>query len=245
MTGTSAALVVIDVQKGFDDLVWGPRNNPAAEDNIAALLARCARRRETDGRRRPRLDRARLPAPPNRPGNELAALLDGFEPDLVFGKTVNSAFHGEVDLHGWLADRGIGAVVLAGIQTNMCVETTARVGWQPRSRRHRGHRRHLHVRSRRSRRSGAHRRRAQRGDRDEPARRRLREDPNHPGHPGRSLTRRGETKQRPPAISGRGEARSTAGSGARGEMPVLSCWGACRGWRPSCGARASCVRSCP
>ena len=45
----------------------------------------------------------------------------------MFGKKVNSAFHGEVDLHAWLTERGISRLVLAGIQTNMCVETTARV----------------------------------------------------------------------------------------------------------------------
>ena len=34
------ALMVVDVQQGFDDAAyWGPRNNPACEDNIAALIA--------------------------------------------------------------------------------------------------------------------------------------------------------------------------------------------------------------
>uniref|UniRef100_UPI002FDBC79C isochorismatase family protein n=1 Tax=Streptomyces sp. IBSBF 2806 TaxID=2903529 RepID=UPI002FDBC79C len=35
----NAALVVVDVQKGFEELeYWGARNNPAADDNIAALI---------------------------------------------------------------------------------------------------------------------------------------------------------------------------------------------------------------
>jgi len=36
-----AALLVVDVQRGLDDVDhWGARNNPACEDNIAALIAR-------------------------------------------------------------------------------------------------------------------------------------------------------------------------------------------------------------
>ena len=35
------ALLVVDVQRGFDDAAhWGPRNNPDCERNVAALLAR-------------------------------------------------------------------------------------------------------------------------------------------------------------------------------------------------------------
>jgi nicotinamidase-related amidase len=68
------------------------------------------------------------PLAPGSAGNSFAAVLGAAEPALVFGKSVNSAFHGEIDLHAWLQGRGIEAIVLAGIQTNMCVETTARVG---------------------------------------------------------------------------------------------------------------------
>ncbi|MDK1027617.1 MAG: cysteine hydrolase, partial [Actinomycetota bacterium] len=34
----STALIVVDVQKGFDDVsYWGPRNNPDCESNIGLL----------------------------------------------------------------------------------------------------------------------------------------------------------------------------------------------------------------
>lgn len=119
------ALIVIDVQRGFADPYWGPRSNPAFEDNLAALLA------HHDGpvvlvrhdSREPG-----SPLAPGTPGNAFAPVLDGVLPDLLVTKHVNSAFHGDPDLAGWLRGRGIGRIVLAGIQTNMCVETTARVG---------------------------------------------------------------------------------------------------------------------
>jgi nicotinamidase-related amidase len=119
------ALIVIDVQRGFADPSWGPRSNPAFEDTLAALLA------HHDGpvvlvrhdSRKPG-----SPLAPGGPGNAFAPVLDGVRPDLLVVKHVNSAFHGDPDLAGWLRGRGIGRIVLAGIQTNMCVETTARVG---------------------------------------------------------------------------------------------------------------------
>ncbi len=49
------------------------------------------------------------------------------EPALLVTKNVNSAFYGDPDLHGWLGERGISELVICGIQTNMCVETTARM----------------------------------------------------------------------------------------------------------------------
>ncbi|MEU4803702.1 cysteine hydrolase family protein [Actinosynnema sp. NPDC023587] len=121
---TTTALILIDVQRGFDEPVWGTRNNPDAEANIAALV---------DAWTGPLVLVRHNSAPgyslsPGQDGNLFKPELDAAVPDLVFGKKVNSAFHGEIDLHAWLTNRGITDIVLAGIQTNMCVETTARVG---------------------------------------------------------------------------------------------------------------------
>ena len=38
MLPTNATLIVVDVQQGFLDSSWGPRNNPDAETNIACLI---------------------------------------------------------------------------------------------------------------------------------------------------------------------------------------------------------------
>ncbi|MFG2484433.1 cysteine hydrolase family protein [Streptomyces virginiae] len=125
----NSALLVIDVQKGFDEeSFWGPRNNPAAEDNIAALMDAW----QTAGRPVVLVRHASV-----QPGSVLAADHPGYafkdlvekrsEGVLVVTKTVNSAFYGTPDLADWLTAQGIGQLVLVGIQTNMCVETTARM----------------------------------------------------------------------------------------------------------------------
>ncbi|WP_442784966.1 isochorismatase family protein [Arthrobacter sp. MP_M4] len=49
-------------------------------------------------------------------------------PDLLVRKNVNSSFHGTPDLHAWLQENDIRELVVCGITTNHCCETTARVG---------------------------------------------------------------------------------------------------------------------
>jgi nicotinamidase-related amidase len=123
----SYALVVVDVQAGFDDPWWGQRNNPDCDDNIARLV------REWSRLRRPlvyvRHDSASMVSPlhPSSPGNQLKPYLNN-EPDLLVTKHVNSAFHGTPDLHAWLQSRRFPGIVVCGITTNHCCETTARVG---------------------------------------------------------------------------------------------------------------------
>ena len=120
------ALLVVDVQKGFADPMWGERNNPAAEDNIAALIeAWRARGQPVVFVRHDGIEPG-SPFTPGEPGNDLDEMLTG-EPDLFVTKNVNSAFHGAPDLAEWLREEGIGRVAVCGIQTNMCCETTARV----------------------------------------------------------------------------------------------------------------------
>ena len=121
------ALVVVDAQAGFDDPWWGRRNNPGCDDNIARLV-------EEWGRRRRRLVYVRhdstapdSPLHPDNPGNQLKPYLRS-EPSLVVTKQVNSAFHGTPDLHAWLRSAHVTGIVVCGITTNHCCETTARVG---------------------------------------------------------------------------------------------------------------------
>jgi nicotinamidase-related amidase len=121
-----AALISIDVQQGFDDPSWGPRNNPHMEAHGRQLL--------TAWRRAGRplvIVRNDSPSPtsPLRPGQPGNALKPGFEPlagEPLLIKTVNSAFIG-TDLEARLHEAGVRQVVLFGIATDMCVSTTARM----------------------------------------------------------------------------------------------------------------------
>jgi nicotinamidase-related amidase len=124
---SSTALIVVDLQRGFDDPAFGHRNNPAAEGNVARLIEVWRERRQPivfvqhDSRGEA------SPLNPAHPGHELKPEVTG-SPDLLVHKSVHSAFHGQPDLDGWLRSRGVKGIVVTGVQTNYCCETTARVG---------------------------------------------------------------------------------------------------------------------
>jgi nicotinamidase-related amidase len=123
--GGQRALVVVDVQRGFEDPALGPRDNPQAEENVARLIE--AWRERGDPIVFVQHDWQGGPLERGTPGFELKDAVTG-EPDLRIVKDVHSSFHGDVDLDAWLRERGIGAIAVCGIQTNFCCETTARIG---------------------------------------------------------------------------------------------------------------------
>ena len=128
MLPPNAALLVVDAQAGFDDPWWGPRNNPACDDHIATLVeAFSSTARPVVYVRHESLDPA-SPLHRDQPGHALKPYLERHTPALVVTKQVNSSFHGTPDLHEWLRRADISSVVVAGITTNHCCETTARVG---------------------------------------------------------------------------------------------------------------------
>ncbi len=130
----NAALVVVDVQKGFEEEgYWGARNNPEADDNIAALIDAW----QATGRPvvfvRHDSPKPESPLRTGYVGNEFKEYVEqrrgkGGGGELFVSKSVNSAFYGTPDLDAWLRGAGVSQIVVAGIQTNMCAETTARMG---------------------------------------------------------------------------------------------------------------------
>ena len=123
---TNAALIIVDVQKGFDDPRWGRRNNPQAESNTQRLL---------DAWRKSHMPvfyiqhcskLADSPLTPGTPGNEIKDIVAPLSEEPVVRKNVNSAFIG-TDLESQLRRKGIATLVIVGITTDHCVSTTARM----------------------------------------------------------------------------------------------------------------------
>ena len=128
---TDTALLLIDVQKGVNDLAhWGGptgrRNNPGAEAAMVQLLSafRAAGFPVIYTRHDSR--EAASPLKIGQPGGEFIVELAPREGELVVRKDVNSGFVG-TGLELVLRRRGIHRLVVAGFFTNFCVETTVRM----------------------------------------------------------------------------------------------------------------------
>ena len=122
------ALIVIDMQRAFDDLdFWGATTNPDCERNVAALIDAWAAADEPIVLVRHDSTSPHSPLHPDNAGNELVDAVAAASPALFVTKNVNSAFYGDPDLQAWLGTQNISELVVCGIQTNMCVETTARM----------------------------------------------------------------------------------------------------------------------
>jgi len=122
-----AALLVIDLQKAIDAPYWGPRNNPGAERNVAALLARW----RATGRPIYHIKHdSTNPASAYRPGQAGNEFKDEVRPlpgETVVTKRVHSAFIG-TDLEARLRRAGNGPLIVTGVLTHNSVEATVRMG---------------------------------------------------------------------------------------------------------------------
>jgi nicotinamidase-related amidase len=119
-------LIVIDVQKAFFDPAWGNRNNPDAEENIEKLIQHW-RKKE-----RPIIFVQHVSRNKDshfyfeKEGKDFMDFIQLMEGETVITKSVNSAFIG-TDLHKILTELESQQVVICGLTTNHCVETTTRM----------------------------------------------------------------------------------------------------------------------
>lgn len=121
-----AALILIDVQQGFDDPSWGNRNNPDAEKNIVRLLAKWRERHLFVIHVKHCSTKPNSPLRPNTPGYEFKPEATPLGNEVVFTKKVNSAFIG-THLKDYLHKQSISSLVVAGLTTDHCVSTTTRM----------------------------------------------------------------------------------------------------------------------
>lgn len=119
-------LIVIDVQKGFDDPVWGKRNNPQTEENIARLMQLW---RQNDW---PVIHvhhcslEENSPLREDHPGNQVKDSAAPKGNEKIFKKNVNSAFIG-TGLEEYLRENDYQALLVVGLTTDHCVSTSVRM----------------------------------------------------------------------------------------------------------------------
>lgn len=120
------ALILIDIQQGFDSPYWGARNNPDAEKNAARLLQHWRARDAPIFHVRHLSTTEGSPIQAGLAGAEIQTIVQPSAGEAVFEKTVNSAFIG-TDLEDRLRASGITDLVICGLTTPHCVSTTTRM----------------------------------------------------------------------------------------------------------------------
>lgn len=122
----NTVLLIVDVQKA---LIEGkPYNIEEVIANIQALIAK-ARESQVevvyvrhDGGKEDELEK-------NTPGFEIYHEVAPLEGEQIFDKIYNSAFK-ETGLHKYLQDKNIKKIVLCGLQTEYCVDTTCKAAFE-------------------------------------------------------------------------------------------------------------------
>ena len=118
--GCRAALVVIDVQESFRHMpFWSEADLPAFRDALLRLDAACRRRGV------PVVHIFHV----GRAGQPVERALDWLpgSPNVCFFKHTHNAFS-DTGLDLWLRRHGIERLIITGIRTEQCCETTTRVG---------------------------------------------------------------------------------------------------------------------
>jgi nicotinamidase-related amidase len=122
------ALLLIDLQKGFDNLEYwgGQRNNLNAEDNASDLLKIWRQNNLPVFHIQHCSTNLKSPLHESNAGNEFKEITKPIEKEVVIKKNVNSAFIG-TNLKDMLDKSNISKVVIVGLTTDHCISTTTRM----------------------------------------------------------------------------------------------------------------------
>ncbi|KAI0415618.1 isochorismatase [Xylaria grammica] len=121
------ALLLIDIQQGFNDPSYTGRSTPNFEANIAKLLAafRAAKNSHVIHISHHSLSET-SPLHPSHPGVQFMDYATPQQGEIIRSKNVNSAFIG-TDLESVIRDLGIERLVIVGLTTGHCVSTSTRM----------------------------------------------------------------------------------------------------------------------
>ena len=125
----STALLLIDIQKGLDqwDYYGGNRNNHNAEQNASIILDQWRAKEFLIIHIKHNSLSPESPLHQSHQGNAIKDEVLPTSEELVISKNVNSGFIGtNLDQH--LKSKGIKSLIMAGLTTNHCVSSTARMG---------------------------------------------------------------------------------------------------------------------
>lgn len=124
------ALILIDIQKGFEDIShWGTeRNNPEAEENANILL------NFWRAKNFPIFHIQHCSSDPGSLlnefsyGNNFKEIVSPLMDETIIKKNANNAFVG-TNLKKLLDSENISKIVIVGLSSDRCVSTTARMAW--------------------------------------------------------------------------------------------------------------------
>lgn len=120
------ALIIVDVQKAFDDKKWGERNNLNAEENISKILQLWREKGWLIIHIQHTSDNPNSLFYPKNEGVAIKEIVEPIDDEVIITKKVNSSFIG-TNLEEFLKENEITTVVITGLTTPHCVSTTTRM----------------------------------------------------------------------------------------------------------------------
>lgn len=120
------ALIIVDVQKAFDDKKWGERNNLNAEEKISKILQLWREKGWPVIHIQHTSEQSSSLFYPKNEGFAIKEIVKPIAEEVIITKKVNSSFIG-TNLEEHLKANEISTVVITGLTTPHCVSTTTRM----------------------------------------------------------------------------------------------------------------------